>query len=407
LDESDYVTSTVIQGGGVLVDNGNYLDESYLFVPNEAVGTTIDSGGIYEIAGNATTLYNTTVSVGGGFEFADTFQPTFTFASSTGQFTVSAGDGNYATQLSGDYTGETFVLSEDASNDAFLTLETVACYCAGTRISTKAGEVAIEALRIGDQVVTIGGALQPIRWIGRRAYGGRFVAANPGVRPVRFRSLGDGLPHRDLLVSPEHAMLLDGLLVPARCLINGTTIVQAHGSGDVHYIHIELAEHAVVLAEGAASETFLDDRSRGMFHNAADYAARYPDAPRARGFCARRVEAGAELDAIRKRLEPSGVQEVRLDRDGVHRIRLEPGAGSVRLVTGSGYVAGDARRLGAAIRRVAVDGLEIALNDPRLAAGWHPAEENWRWMADSALLLTPCAMLLEIDVVSLPFATAA
>ena len=66
--------------------------------------------------------------------------------------------------------------------------------------------------------------------------------------------------------------------------------------------HVELDTHDVLLAEGAPSESYLDDDSRGMFHNAHEFAVLYPDAPGSDGFCARRVEQGVELEAIRRRL---------------------------------------------------------------------------------------------------------
>ncbi len=177
------------------------------------------------------------------------------------------------------------------------------CYCRGTAIATEAGETAVEALRIGDTVITAPGQHRPVKWIGRRSYAGRFLASNPAAQPIRFGagSLGDGLPRRDLLVSPEHAMFLDGLLVPARCLVNGSTIVRDHVER-VDYFHVELDTHDMLLAEGAPSESFIDDDSRGMFHNAAEFAALYPNTPRSDGFCAPRVEQGPELEAIRRRL---------------------------------------------------------------------------------------------------------
>ncbi len=180
----------------------------------------------------------------------------------------------------------------------------VACYCHGTRILTYQGEVAVEHLRIGDALVTGSGALRPVQWIGRRSYAGRFLAANPAVQPVRLRAgaLGDGLPHRDLLVSPEHAMFLDGLLMPAHCLVNGTTIIRERERDRVDYIHIELATHDVIVAEGALAETFLDDGSRGMFHNAAEHRLLDPEAPEPGGFYAPRADSGYVLEAVRRRL---------------------------------------------------------------------------------------------------------
>ena len=97
-------------------------------------------------------------------------------------------------------------------------------------------------------------------------------------------------------------MFLEGLLVPARCLVNGTTIVQERSLECVDYFHVELDRHDILLAEGAPSESFLDDDSRGLFHNAAEFAALYPDVSAPGRFCAPKVDAGYELEAIRRRL---------------------------------------------------------------------------------------------------------
>lgn len=181
----------------------------------------------------------------------------------------------------------------------------VPCYCAGTQILTDRGEMAVESLSIGDAVITLSGAVRPIRWIGRRSYAGRFAASNPDVLPILFRagSLGNGLPRRDLRVSPLHAMFVDDVLVPARLLLDGDAVVQAAAAEDVDYIHIELDSHDVLLAEGAPAESFVDDNSRGMFHNAMEHRILHGGTAYAPArYCAPRVEDGEALEVIRRRL---------------------------------------------------------------------------------------------------------
>jgi hypothetical protein len=166
--------------------------------------------------------------------------------------------------------------------------------------------VAIEGLHIGDLVTTAHGQVRPIKWIGRRSYTGRFLAANPNLQPIRFRagSLGEGVPRRDLIVSPNHAMFLDGVLVPAKCLLNGVTVLMADAWQRVEYFHLELDSHDVLLAEGTPSESFVDDNSRGLFHNAHEHAAMFPDQWREPAvYCADHVEDGERLDLIKRAID--------------------------------------------------------------------------------------------------------
>ncbi|WP_050734681.1 choice-of-anchor tandem repeat GloVer-containing protein [Methylobacterium sp. ARG-1] len=181
------------------------------------------------------------------------------------------------------------------------------CYCTGTRILTDRGPVAVEDLAIGDRVVTAAGVHRPIRWIGTRSYGGRFANTNPAILPVCVKAgaLAEAVPVRDLWVSPDHALFLDGVLVPAELLVNGVSIVKAERVEAVTYWHIELDSHDVLLAEDAPAESFVDDGGRGIFHNAAEHRALYPHAPAWTGtadYCAPRVTDGFALEAIRQRL---------------------------------------------------------------------------------------------------------
>ena len=181
----------------------------------------------------------------------------------------------------------------------------LACYCSGTLIATPSGEVAVEELAIGDRVLTVSGAARQVAWIGRRSYDARFAAANPGVQPVLIRAgaLGAGLPRRDLRVSPKHALYLDAVLIPAGHLLNGTTILRAPAHEPVEYLHVELDSHDVIFAEGVPAETFVDDGGRGVFQNAAEFAALHPGAPsHPVTYFAPRVEGGHALEAVRRRL---------------------------------------------------------------------------------------------------------
>jgi hypothetical protein len=210
-------------------------------------------------------------------------------------------------QFSGAYSGYYFHAMSDGALGTDITLsDSPACYCRGTLIGTSRGKVPVEDLTVGDLLITLSGELQPLKWIGRRSYAGWLAAGNPEVQPVLFKAgaLADHVPSRDLMVSPEHAMYLDGMLIPARCLVNGKSIIQTTGMEEIHYFHLELEDHAVIFAEDAASETYLDEGNRGMFHNVYDYYAEFPDAsrwPDAR-YRAPRIEDGFELEAARRAL---------------------------------------------------------------------------------------------------------
>ncbi len=144
-----------------------------------------------------------------------------------------------------------------------------ACYAAGTRILTERGEVAVENLRVGDRLVThfrTRGA--PIVWLGHRRVDCDRHPRPHDVWPVRIRAaaFGPGRPHRDLLLSPDHAVFLSGMLIPIRLLVNGQTIVSEQVGG-ITYWHVELSGHDVILVEGMEAESYLDTGNRSAFAN--------------------------------------------------------------------------------------------------------------------------------------------
>lgn len=189
----------------------------------------------------------------------------------------------------------------------------IPCFVEGTRIMTRGGELPVEALRVGDLVLALGPGgvrYEPIRWIGHRHVD---LARHPdpeAARAIRIRAgaFGPGVPSRDLLVSPDHALFLDGVLVAAGLLVNGDTIAPAHGVRRFRYFHVELDRHAVLLAEGAAAESYLEDGNRMQFDNGAIVVALHPGFRPARPAsggaaesCVPRLFDGPRLEALRAR----------------------------------------------------------------------------------------------------------
>jgi hypothetical protein len=187
-------------------------------------------------------------------------------------------------------------------------IDLVTCFAAGTRIATPLGDVAVEDLRAGALVeVLLGGTAEPVVWVGHRHLDCR-RHPNPGhAWPIRIRvgAFGAGQPHRDLWLSPDHSVYADGVLIPAKRLVNGSTIEQIEVDA-IDYYHVELPRHDVLLANGLAAESFLDvNGNRGFFANGGAPVILHPDltalAWQANG-CAPLVVTGPELDAVRDRV---------------------------------------------------------------------------------------------------------
>ncbi len=180
------------------------------------------------------------------------------------------------------------------------------CFCAGTRIATPSGVRLVEALEAGDEVLTASGETRIVRWMGRRVVDLRF--ADPlRALPVRIKAgaLGDGLPVQDLLVSPDHAMFLDGILVQAGAMVNGSSIVrEGNMPPRFTYYHIETADHSLILAEGAPTETFVDNVDRMAFDNWAEYAEMVGDAEPIAEMAYPRAKAARQIPAsLRAKLD--------------------------------------------------------------------------------------------------------
>lgn len=155
------------------------------------------------------------------------------------------------------------------------------CYLKGTLIETPAGERCIEGLEVGDLVKTASGALKPVKWVSRwtakKSIDHDFDWDNVPVKVARG-ALNGIAPHRDLYVTDEHSLFIDGVLIPAIDLVNDVNITKELPPGNelLTYFHIELEDHDVIIANGAQSETLrvaAGDRKR--FDNGHEYLSLY------------------------------------------------------------------------------------------------------------------------------------
>jgi hypothetical protein len=205
-----------------------------------------------------------------------------------------------------NYGGTTYATQEAATP----------CFAPGTMIATDLGEAAVETLHIGDLVRTAAGKLVPVIWIGRHTAVKAF--ARERMEPVRFAagSLGAGLPHSDLIVTQDHGMVIDGLVINASALVNGNGIdfiPLADLPEQVIYYHIETEDHDVILANGTLSETYVDIPNRKVFDNYTEYLTLYGQENRVTEMMTKRITSQRLLpNALRKRLGLMDLAEVDL-----------------------------------------------------------------------------------------------
>ena len=257
-------------------------------------GETLSLAGLTDVTGVTLTAGNTlTVTESAGPGLTLRFDPAQSFSGTFGQALVGG-----ATSI------------------------TVSCFASGTLIRTPDGAVPVEHLRPGLRVLTQRGESVEIVWTGHRTVDCRHHPDPATVCPVRVRAgaFGPGLPSRDLLLSPDHALFVDDVLIPVRHLITGGAIRQMV-MAEVTYHHIELPAHDVILAEGLPVESYLDTGGRANFGTGGvvrlfpDFNARLWEM----AGCAPLVSNGPVLERVKRgliRRETEGTVPVKARADG-------------------------------------------------------------------------------------------
>ena len=202
---------------------------------------------------------------------------TVSYASGDLKFQTSSGTFDLA--VTGSHTLSDFLANfTGSSTDVTLEPGVVPCLATGSRLATDRGLVRVERIQVGDVVITASGGKQTIQWIGHRQVDCRDHTDPKRVWPIRIapHAFGQGLPTRPLLLSPDHAVFVDNVLVPIKRLMNGSTIVQRKVA-KVTYYHIELPQHDLLLAEGLPVESYLETGGRSAFANGGGVVQLHPD----------------------------------------------------------------------------------------------------------------------------------
>ncbi|GBR05417.1 Hint domain-containing protein [Asaia siamensis] len=229
------------------------------------------------------------------------YKPGGSVSFENGILKVTYADGStWSTPLSGSYRKNDFHLESDGDGSTIVMYDK--CFLAGTMIRTPFGECPVEMLAVGDLVSTatdLPGATSRITWIGSAE-----IIVEPSRSddhagyPVCFRAgaIGPHSPDRDLFITPEHCVFMNGGLVPARMLVNGASIDYDRSRTRFTIYHFRTEAHAVVWSNNMATETLLDD---GELH-------------------------GLEPDAASRHVQPASLPQGRVAPLRVERAFVEP-----------------------------------------------------------------------------------
>ena len=468
-------TTTISANGAVQYTNLLTLNGT---VSANGVGGTLEAAyitghGVLSIGTNSNLVLQGGTGGNDGPIFTGTVTPSISFQDNTGTLTISDLSGIASTSVLNNFTagdvirlvgqsvGSTQVVNTNTLdvynnngdllgalhfnaanvNSADLTAgiegDSAPCFAEGTCILTARGEIPVESLTVGTLLPTVlqGGGMQPIKWIGVSTV--RLDGhPNPDrAAPICVRSgaLGDGMPRRDLRLSPEHSLLIDGVLVPVHLLVNGASIVREPAHGTVRYFHIELERHTVILADGALAETYLDTGNRDQFDNGGVTRQLHPGFDSsAQALEVWRNQAAAPIllggdqlvaihDALAARATELGyvttqdpALTIEVENTSIPLRKIAPQTFSVSLPAGvdqlrlrsRSFVPSafdravvDHRRLGVAVAEILLDG--VPLPTAAFGRGFHPAEPGWRWTDGDAVVHCRAGGVLTVQLIDL------
>lgn len=284
------VGNNVIEPGATLNVTGNAKLSGITYVLSGATANITNSAG-----GTIDLFNNGKIPVGGSVTFTGTGSPTTVISGFTGNSAsdsdqiilkdVKAANVTSVTYPDDDHVtlkmkdGSSITLNIIGVKNVGYTLATgdqgqlvyEVCFLSDTMISTPQGTVAVQDITIGDDVLVYKNgqeAVQKVVWTGKkRALVNTALADDEAGYPVRILkgAISDGVPAKDMLITAEHCLFFDGRFVPARMLVNGSSIFYDTSITTYDYFHIETEQHSVIMADGMLTESYLDTGNRKTF----------------------------------------------------------------------------------------------------------------------------------------------
>lgn len=285
---------SALSGNSYKIENGGTINLGTLSTSEISAlgGSTItfgDGGGTLVItpASGVTLLTFSNIhgfgNTGSTIEIPGSGKVTNATYDSTSKTTSITTDTGITVKVSGDYTisnnslyqqesGGNLYISASPTN-SLGTSAVLVCFLSGSMIRTSKGDVAVEDIQIGDQVVTFDwrnnqDVIRPVIWTGKGHCKVRFdLPDDEAGWPVRVikNAISDGVPYKDMLITAEHCLFFRDRFVPVRMLVNGVSIFYDKSITSYDYYHVETEQHSVITADGMLTESYLDTGNRSSF----------------------------------------------------------------------------------------------------------------------------------------------
>ncbi|ANA15317.1 hypothetical protein WG31_14425 (plasmid) [Acetobacter oryzifermentans] len=268
---SNLQSKVTVNGGSTISLDGNYNSGSSV-VSGTGTGNTI----LISSSAAQTNLPISGISKGDmiGVNGSTVDTATYTNSNGSGSVVLNAGGKKYT------YNSVSYDTSKDTGVPEGTTVATgtqdgnaIICFLAGSMIRTPEGDVAVEDIQIGDQVIAFDwknneDVTRSVVWVGKaRANVRPELRDDEAGWPVRILkdAIADGVPYKDMLITAEHCLFFKDRFVPVRMLVNGVSIFYDKSITSYDYYHVETEQHSVITADGMLTESYLDTGNRSSF----------------------------------------------------------------------------------------------------------------------------------------------